>query len=388
MGKETRERIINNNRCLDILTKDKENITEDERAFLKKEYTGWGSVLGNTVGLAQFFTPDHVCKFIAEYLNPRLPENPKVLEPSAGVGALLNYIREDAEITCVEVEPSQCKILEYTEPSYEVLNISAGEFDRPNYYDLVIGNPPFNLTIETQKEWSLRKKNGKINSDELFLELAIQSAKEGGYIAFILPQSINYKDSLKGIRKLIYDTCWCIANISLPSETFARSGTNIPVTLLILRKAPKALPKVKTTNPKELGDAEFILGQPPVISIDITNIGYDKKGKLTPIDKDDEEFTQLDYVSDCLNDDLVFENICPEQPEWSERDKPIHNFICTGQAGLAYNYARNGTHELMPVMYNQLTLGRGCEIEFEGIEYSTMDWNVMNELIEKYKEKN
>ena len=387
MGKETRERIINNNRCLDILTKDKENITEDERAFLKKEYTGWGSVLGNTVGLAQFFTPDHVCKFIAEYLNPRLPENPKVLEPSAGVGALLNYIRKDAEITCVELEPSQCKILEYTEPAYEVINMSAGEFDRPNYYDLVIGNPPFNLTIETQKEWSLRKKNGKINSDELFLELAIQSAKEGGYIAFILPQSINYKDSLKGIRKLIYDTCWCIANISLPAETFAMSGTNVPVTLLILRKAPKVLPKVKTTNPKELGNAEFILGQPPVISIDITNIGYDKKGKLTPIDKDDEEFTQLDYVLDCLNDGLVFENICPEEPEWKAKDNPNHDFLCVGTVGMAYNYAKNGTHKLMPVMYNQLTLGRGCEIEYKGIEYSTMDWNVMDELVERYGEK-
>ena len=387
MGKETRERIINNNRCLDILSKNKENITEEERVFLKREYTGWGSILGNTVGLAQFFTPDHVCKFIAEYLNPRLPEKPKVLEPSAGVGALLNYIREDAEITCVELEPSQCKILEYTEPTYEVINMSAGEFDRPNYYDLVIGNPPFNLTIETQKEWSLRKKNGKINSDELFLELAIQSAKEGGYIAFILPQSINYKDSLKGIRKLIYDTCWCIANISLPAETFAMSGTNVPVTLLILRKAPKVLPKVKTTNSKELGNAEFILGQPPVISIDITNIGYDKKGKLTPIDKDDEEFTQLDYVLDCLNDNLVFENICPEEPEWKAKDNPNHDFLCVGTVGMAYNYSKNGTHELMPVMYNQLTLGRGCEIEYKGIEYSTMDWNVMDELVERYGEK-
>lgn len=387
MGKETRDRILNNNRCLDILSKNKEDITEEERLFLKREYTGWGSIMGNTIGLAQFFTPTHVCRFIAEYLNDRLPSNPKVLEPSAGVGALLNYIRADAEITCVELEPSQCKILEYTEPTWEVLNMSAGEFHRQDYFDLVIGNPPFNLPIETTKEWSLRKKNGKINSDELFLELAIESCKEGGYIAFILPQSINYKDSLKGIRKLIYDTCWGIVNISLPAETFAASGTNIPVTLLILRKAPKCLPKVKTTNPKEIGDAEFILGQPPFISIDITNIGYDKKGKLTPIDKDDPEFTQLDYVLDSLNDDLVFENICPEQPEWHERGKPIHDFIGVGQCGQAYNFARNGTHELMPVMYNQLTLGRGCEIEYEGVEYSTMSWDVMDELIDKYSNK-
>ena len=72
MSKEARERIIKNNRCLDILAKDKNDITEEERLFLKKEYTGWGSILGNTVGLAQFFTPDHVCKFISEYINSKI----------------------------------------------------------------------------------------------------------------------------------------------------------------------------------------------------------------------------------------------------------------------------------------------------------------------------
>lgn len=388
MSKEARERIIKNNRCLDILAKDKNDITEEERLFLKKEYTGWGSILGNSVGLAQFFTPNHVCKFIAEYINPLLPDNPKVLEPSAGVGALLNYIRKDAEITCVELEPSQCKILEYTEPTWEVLNMSASEFRRENYFDLVIGNPPFNLTIQTEREWSLRKKTGKINSDELFLELAIESVKVGGYIIFILPQSINYRDSLAGIRKIIYENCWVIANISLPPETFCASGTNIPTTLLILRKAPKNIPFVTTTDVKELGEVKFLLGQPPVISIEITNIGYDKKGKVVPIFEDDTSYTQLDYVLDALKDDLVFSNICPEEPEWKAKGKEPFNLMCVGKVGMAYNYAKNGTHKDLPIMYNQLTLGRGQEVEFEGVQYSTLDWGIMDKLIEKYLSKN
>lgn len=381
MSKEARERILKNNKCLDILTKEKSELTDDERLFLKKEYTGWGSILGNTVGLAQFFTPNHLCKYIADYINPLLPENPKVLEPSAGVGALLNYIRKDADITCVELEPSQCKILEYTEPTWEVLNMSAGEFKREDYFDLVIGNPPFNLTIQTEREWKLRKKTGKINSDELFLELAIESVKVGGYIAFILPQSINFKESLKGIRKHIYENCWVIANISLPPETFCASGTNIPTTLLILRKAPKNIPFVTTTNIDELGEVKFLLGQPPVISIEITNIGYDKKGKTIPIFADDKEYTQLDYVLDALKDDLVFSNICPEEPEWKSVNKEVYNFMGVGKTGKAYDYAKNGTNKALPIMYTQLTLGRGAEIEFNGKEYSTLDWGVMDELL-------
>lgn len=388
MGKQVRERIVNNNKCLNILSKDINEVTEEERLFLKREYTGWGSIMGNTLGLAQFFTPDHVCKFIAEYINPKLPEKPKVLEPSAGVGALLNYIRKDSEVTCIEIEPSQAKILNYTEPTWEVLNISAGEFRRENYFDLVIVNPPFNLTIETQRDWKLKKKTGKINSDELFLELAIESAKVGGYIVFILPNSINFKDSLKGIRKLIYENCWVIANIDLPPETFYASGTNIGTTLLILRKAPPNIPFVTTTDEKELGNVKFKLGQPPVISIEVTNIGYDKKGKLLPICEDDATYTQLDYVLDALQDDLVFMNICPEEPEWKSKNSEVYNFMCTGKSSKAYMYAKNGTHVDLPIMYNQLTLGRGKEIEFDGEEYSSMDWNVMDRLIENYFSKN
>ena len=84
----------------------------------------------------------------------------------------------------------------------------------------------------------------------------------------------------------------------------------------------------------------------------------------------------------------MFSNICPEEPEWKAKGKEPFNLMCVGKGGMAYNYAKNGTHKDLPIMYNQLTLGRGQEIEFEGVQYSTFDWGIMDKLIEKHLSKN
>lgn len=40
MSKDSRERIINNNKCMDILTKEKGELTQEERLFLKRIIQG------------------------------------------------------------------------------------------------------------------------------------------------------------------------------------------------------------------------------------------------------------------------------------------------------------------------------------------------------------
>lgn len=101
MNSDERKRVIKNKECISIIHKPLEQITEEEKQLLKENYSGYGSVLG-VDGLAQFFTPDCVSKFIADYINLKLPSGAKVLEPSAGSGSLIKYIKEDTKITCVE----------------------------------------------------------------------------------------------------------------------------------------------------------------------------------------------------------------------------------------------------------------------------------------------
>ena len=195
MKREERQRVLSNRECINILSKDIDKITEQEKEKLRELYTGYGSMCAD--GLAQFYTPDSVCKMIASYVNPLLPNNPKVLEPSAGTGGLIRYIREDAEITCVEIDQTSSKIMSLCYPNFEVINDSAMNHDRDNYYDIIISNPPFNIPVYGDiDKWECakfdKKKNQyKANSDALFLELAVKSLKIGGYGIFILPSGIR-----------------------------------------------------------------------------------------------------------------------------------------------------------------------------------------------------
>lgn len=383
MNSDERKRVIKNKECISIIHKPLEEITEDEKQLLKENFSGYSSM--GVDELASFYTPDCISKFIADYINPRLSTHAKILEPSAGAGRLIKYIKDDAKITCVEIDDISAKILKIC-TNHEVINDSAINHYRENYYDAIISNPPFNITIEGDLQWDctkLDKKNNKYraNSDNFFLEMAVKSLKVGGYGIFILPSSIGFKSALKKTREFILDNCWFIANIELPPETFSASGTNIKTHILIFRKAPK-LPKFECTSYDAIKANKFLLGQPPICCIQINDIGYDAKGKLTHRYDDDYDYnSQLDEALDVLNDPLYLDNTCPENPMHEENDK----YIYWSEGDLGYEINKNRQDKKALVFFETQTLGRGKEIEYEGEEYSTLDWNCMDRLVEKYK---
>ena len=382
MNSDERKRVIKNKECISIIHKPIEQITEEEKELLKENYSGYSSM--GVDGLASFYTPDCVSKFIADYINPKLPPNAKVLEPSAGAGSLLKYIKEDTNITCVEIDEISSKILKIC-TKHEVINDSAMNHCRENYYDAIISNPPFNITIEGNIQWDctkLDKKSNKYkaNSDNFFLEMVVKSLKVGGYGIFILPSGIGYKSALKKTRELILDNCWFIANIELPPETFQASGTTIKTHILIFRKAPN-LPKFECTSYDKIEGNKFLLGQPPICCIQINDIGYDAKGKLTHRYDDDYRYnSQLDEALDVLNNELYLKNTNPLNPSKTEND----TYLYWSQSDEGYRENKNKLDPKGLVFFETLTLGRGKEIKYKNEEYETLDWNVMDRLIEKY----
>ena len=211
--------------------------------------------------------------------------------------------------------------------------------------------------------------------------MAVKSLKVGGYGIFILPSGIGYKSTLKKAREFILDNCWFIANIELPPETFSASGTTIKTHILIFRKAPK-LPKFQCTSYDKIEDIKFLLGQPPICCVQINDIGYDAKGKLTHRYDDDYDYnSQLDEVLDMLNDTLYLHNTCPENPTHTDNDR----YLYWHEADLGYETNRNRQDTKALVFFETQTLGRGKEIEYKGELYSTLDWDVMDRLVEKYK---
>src|SRR5699024_2595171 len=97
-----------------------------------------------------------------------------------------------------------------------------------------------------------RKGLRRGKSETAFMELAIKAVKPGGYIAFIMPMGLSFSQNNAKVRKLMYDTCWQVATVLLPGETFAHVGTTIPTQILILRKAPPNTPRL-SVNKRVMG---------------------------------------------------------------------------------------------------------------------------------------
>lgn len=413
MGKASRARWDGNVRSMAIVAKPREEITEEDIQFLRDNYTSTGGLLPNAYAGGAFYTPTHVARFILEALRGlsggSFPPDARFLEPSAGSGVFIEHMPEDAEITALELDETSAKVASLIYPHANVIQGDAFLHARCDYYDYVIGNPPYGVNLDiaaaglpdTFETLRITKGRAKGKSEVAFIELAIKAAKPGGYIAFVLPLGLNYANYAEKVRQLLYKTCWQVATIGLPGETFALTGTTIETQILIVRKAPPGTPLIPAatnrwgSNFRRGGykdimqfSAKFLAGQPPAYFAQVTDIGYDKQGKST--DKWGDGLTQLDELLEDFTDEcLIRSNLYPHIPSWhSVKDVSAFMFQHANNAGDGYRDAsRTYGHKTEataegPYRWNELTLGAGEEID--GV--STFDFTWMDRIVNDYYE--
>ncbi|MGC4375785.1 N-6 DNA methylase [Fictibacillus sp. Mic-4] len=409
IGKADRKRWEGNVKSMEIIAKPREQITAEDVEFLRQNYTSAGGLLPNAFSGGAFFTPTHVAKFIWDILKPKLPQNAKILEPSVGAGVFLEHAPQDAEITALELDQTSAKVTSLLYPSTEIIEGDALTHLRRDYYDLVIGNPPYGVSVsfESDDEWTLTKKKGVYGgkSEVAFIELAIKTVKPGGYIAFVLPKGLNYAQYAAKLRRLMYETCWQVATITLPGETFQHVGTTIETQILILRKVtPNARliePATKrwSSNFRREGhqditckDAKFYEGQTPAYFAKVTDIGWDDKGRST--NKWGDGLTQLDeLVHDFTDGNLMRENLYPHIPSWHGIEKGNESFFFSHGNDTCDGYRdASRTFSDGPYRWNELTLGAGEEVVWtrsDGttVERSTFDFDWQDEIVREYYEK-
>jgi len=398
LGKASRQRWEGNVRSMAIVAKPDDQITEDDRQFLRENYTSTGGLLPNAYAGGAFYTPTHVARFVIEVLRGitgEFPEDSKWLEPSAGSGVFIEHIPPDHEITALELDVTSARVTSLLYPHVNVENVDALTHSRRDYYDFVIGNPPYGVNLDVAAEdvpdpyvTLSKKKGGRLGgkSELAFIELAVKAAKVGGYIAFVLPLGISYAGTAEKVRTLLHENCWHVATIGLPGETFALTGTTIETQILIVRKAPPGLPLIEpavkrwgSSRGGSYGDisdwnARFLPGQPPAYFAKVTDIGFDKDGRRTK-DKWGDETDQLaDLLEDWTDGGLVRENLYPHVPSWTGVKQPTAFMFQHG------NGTSDGCHdaertygEWTARRWQELTLGAGHEIKcpITGIEYSS-----------------
>lgn len=407
MGKADRKRWDGNVRSMAIVAKPREEITAEDIAFLRENYTSTGGLLPNAYAGGAFYTPTHVARFIIEALRGlcggEFPAGSRWLEPSCGSGVFIEHIPEDAEITALELDDISAKVTSLIYPHADVIQGDAFLHERRDYYDYVVGNPPYGVTIDVAAETlpdafeTLRTTKGRAKgkSESAFIELAIKAVKPGGYIAFVLPMGLNYASYAEKVRRMLYETCWHVATIMLPGETFALTGTTIPTQILIVRKAPPGTPLIPAVTKRwgsNLGstyaditdfDAKFLAGQTPAYFAQITDIGYDKDGRST--DKWGDGLTQLNELLDDFTDDyLTRSNLYPHIPSWHSL-KDVSAFMFSHANGASDGYKdASRTYSDGPYRWNELTLGAGEGVEWRGEEVSTFDFGWQDRIVSDY----
>jgi SAM-dependent methyltransferase len=88
-------------------------------------------------------------------------------------------------------------------------DIIKSRFDAPQGFDIVIANPPWGAEIDSyqdslsNEEFSLYK--GQFDTSDLFVELASNIIRPGGYFAFIIPDSLFNRERTS-LRRLLLDS--------------------------------------------------------------------------------------------------------------------------------------------------------------------------------------
>jgi type I restriction enzyme M protein len=228
-------------------------------SYLKKEFD-------------QFYTP---CT-VGEFMCGLLEGGGKAIDPACGTGDLLTHYAGRGEVHLWDISPD---VIELAKQNYafqgregvacvrdSIADYSAGAGE----YDYALVNPPFgSKTVITNpdvlKHYVLGAGKKKQELGILFVERSMNLLRDGGVMAIILPNGYfgNTTAAFVELRKYILQ--WrVLAIIKLPQKTFARSGTGVSTSILVLSKT-------------RADGAHY-----PIFIEEVVDIGYELNKKNTP----------------------------------------------------------------------------------------------------------
>lgn len=114
----------------------------------------------------------------------------------------------------------------------------------PGGFDCIVGNPPYVFAREKmsdkEKDYyieNFRSAKGELNTFILFIERALSLLKNGGYLGFIIPNSLLKLSSTTEIRRIILEQCGVREIVNLHGFSFP--GVNVETVICILKKGEK-----------------------------------------------------------------------------------------------------------------------------------------------------
>lgn len=245
--------------------------------------------------LGIFLTPDSVVREVVNALAPRSGQ--RILDPACGAGTFLMdtaaYVAArggeaqvfgiDKNARMVQLAEFNCghvKSLTFRRSVSDSLTAIDGtrhpEWFRYNSFDVIVTNPPFGVTIDAMDddfgpymslESTTKRASNKQGSEVMFLERCLKLLAPGGWLGIVLPRSVVTNKRVTSVRQNLSAFGAIRAVITLPSETFAATGTQTTtVVLFIQRYGP--------------GFSEDDIVSPAIARLE--NVGFDSTGRSRP----------------------------------------------------------------------------------------------------------
>lgn len=216
---------------------------------------------------AEYYTPNSIARIIARIMVPDKAQNVTVYDPAAGSGTLLlalaHQIGEDnCTIYTQDISQKSSELLRLNlilnNLVHSLGNVIHGDTlvnpahfnDQKNglkKFDYIVSNPPFKMDFsETRNQLADEKfrerffagvpniPNSKKDSMSIylmFIQHILYSLNDGGRAAIVVPTGfLTEKHKIeKSIKQLIVKNHWLRGVISMPSNVFATTGTNVSI---------------------------------------------------------------------------------------------------------------------------------------------------------------
>lgn len=213
---------------------------------------------------AEYYTPHAVARIMAAIMVPKPMKNVTCYDPSAGSGTLLMNIahaikEENCTIYSEDISQKAAGMLRLNlilnNLSHSIPNIiKTNTIAEPYYlnekFDFIVSNPPFKLDFsdfrndlekDAFKERFFagipnvpKSQKGAMSIYLLFIQHIMYSLSDIGKAAIVVPTGFITAQSgiERKIRERLIDRGWLRGVVSMPSNIFASTGTNVSILFL------------------------------------------------------------------------------------------------------------------------------------------------------------
>ncbi|RXZ78143.1 helicase [Paenibacillaceae bacterium] len=192
----------------------------------------------------QFFTIHNLCRFIIDCLKPS--EHDLIADLTAGMGNFFNWLPNLSNVYGNEIDIKAFKVMRFLYPEVNSSCEDIRSYEPGVKFDLILGNPPFNLKWTVDKEEYL--------SQFYYCWKAHELLQPGGILALIVPKSFlsdDFTDS--GMIKKMNAMFNFIHHIGLPDDAFKSVGVErFETKIMLFQKKSDYIPETIYSNGQEL----------------------------------------------------------------------------------------------------------------------------------------